>query len=252
VRVKLVTYDDGKVGRVDDEEVVRLNVPTMREYFERGGADDTSERTSLADVRLRAPIIPKKFFHTAGNFREHEEESKNVDWSHAIAPWINFFQNVDAIVGPDEPIIYPGKPVFFADDAAVLRLRDRLAETDAAAVSVGSGSINDVVKNASDLLGRPYLAVCTAASVDGYTAEGAAITRQGCEEYGHLPGADRGRGPDRRHGSRSEQPHRHRLGRPVREGPRGRRLDGRRRARCGASGLGRLGARPGTSAGCDR
>jgi len=79
----------------------------------------------------------------------------------------------------DEPIIYPGKPVFFADDAAVLRLRDRLAETDAAAVSVGSGSINDVVKNASDLLGRPYLSVCTAASVDGYTAEGAAITVKG-------------------------------------------------------------------------
>ena len=62
---------------------------------------------ALAETRLRAPIVPKKFFHTAGNFREHEEESKNVDWSHAIAPWINFFQNVDAIVGPDEPVIYP-------------------------------------------------------------------------------------------------------------------------------------------------
>ena len=30
----------------------------------------------LAETRLRAPIVPKKFFHTAGNFREHEEESK--------------------------------------------------------------------------------------------------------------------------------------------------------------------------------
>jgi 2-keto-4-pentenoate hydratase/2-oxohepta-3-ene-1,7-dioic acid hydratase in catechol pathway len=105
--VKLVTYDDGKVGRIDGEEVVRLDVPTMREYFERGGANDTAERAALGDVRLQAPIIPKKFFHTAGNFREHEEESKNVDWAHAIAPWINFFQNVDAIVGPDAPIIYP-------------------------------------------------------------------------------------------------------------------------------------------------
>src|SRR5450432_1178905 len=105
--MKLVTYDDGKVGRVEGDEIVRLDVPTMREYFERGGAGDMSERTPLADVRLRAPIVPKKFFHTAGNFREHEEESKNVDWSHAIAPWINFFQNVDAIVGPDEPVIYP-------------------------------------------------------------------------------------------------------------------------------------------------
>ena len=86
---------------------------------------------------------------------------------------------VAAGIDTDEPIIYPGKPVFFADDAAVLALRDRLALTDAAAVSVGSGSMNDVVKNASDLLGRLYVSVCTAASVDGYTAEGAAITVKG-------------------------------------------------------------------------
>ena len=105
--MKLVTYDDGKVGRIDGNEVVRLDVTTMREYFERGGADDTSERVELAGVTLRAPIIPKKFFHTAGNFREHEEESKNVNWAHAIAPWINFFQNTDAIIGPDEAVIYP-------------------------------------------------------------------------------------------------------------------------------------------------
>ena len=105
--MKLVTYDGDKVGRVEGEKIVRLDVPTMREWFERGGADDAGERTPLANAKLEAPIVPKKFFHTAGNFREHEDESKNVDWSHQIAPWINFFQNVDAIVGPDEPVIYP-------------------------------------------------------------------------------------------------------------------------------------------------
>jgi 2-keto-4-pentenoate hydratase/2-oxohepta-3-ene-1,7-dioic acid hydratase in catechol pathway len=105
--MKLLTYDGGKVGRLDGEEVVRLDVPDLRTYFERGGADDVSERVALAEVDLQAPIVPKKFFHTAGNFREHEEESKRVDWSHAIAPWIVFFQNVDAIVGPDDPVVYP-------------------------------------------------------------------------------------------------------------------------------------------------
>jgi 2-keto-4-pentenoate hydratase/2-oxohepta-3-ene-1,7-dioic acid hydratase in catechol pathway len=105
--MKLVTYDGGKVGRVEGEEIVRLDVPDMRAYFERGGAGEAGERTPLADARLQAPIVPKKFFHTAGNFREHEDESKNVGWSHEIAPWIVFFQNVDAIVGPDEPIVYP-------------------------------------------------------------------------------------------------------------------------------------------------
>jgi 2-keto-4-pentenoate hydratase/2-oxohepta-3-ene-1,7-dioic acid hydratase in catechol pathway len=105
--MKLVTYDDGKVGRVEGDEIVRLDVPTMREYFARGGADDAGERVALNDMRLRAPIVPKKFFHTSGNFREHEDESKRVAWSHEIAPWIVFFQNVDAIVGPDEPVVYP-------------------------------------------------------------------------------------------------------------------------------------------------
>src|SRR5262245_62445244 len=79
----------------------------MRQYFERDQASGATGREfALEDVRLRAPIIPKKFFHTAGNFREHEEESKQVEWSHRIAPWIVFFQNVDAIIGPDEAVVY--------------------------------------------------------------------------------------------------------------------------------------------------
>jgi 2-keto-4-pentenoate hydratase/2-oxohepta-3-ene-1,7-dioic acid hydratase in catechol pathway len=106
--MKLVSYDGGKVGRVDGEEIVRLGVPDMRTYFERGGAEEQGDRTPLAGADLEAPIVPKKFFHTAGNFREHEEESKRVGWSHAIAPWIVFFQNVDALVGTDEPVVYPG------------------------------------------------------------------------------------------------------------------------------------------------
>jgi 2-keto-4-pentenoate hydratase/2-oxohepta-3-ene-1,7-dioic acid hydratase in catechol pathway len=106
--VRLVTFDGGKVGYVQDETVVELDVPDMRTYFERDEAPvPTGTTHRLADVRLRAPIAPKKFFHTAGNFREHEEESKRVGWSHKIAPWIVFFQNVDAIVGPDDPVVYP-------------------------------------------------------------------------------------------------------------------------------------------------
>jgi 2-keto-4-pentenoate hydratase/2-oxohepta-3-ene-1,7-dioic acid hydratase in catechol pathway len=105
--MKLVTFDEGRVGRIDGEELVVLDVASMREWFERGGGEDTGERVPLVDARLRAPIVPTKFFHTAGNFREHEEESKRVGWSHEIAPWIVFFQNVDAIVGPEDPVVHP-------------------------------------------------------------------------------------------------------------------------------------------------
>jgi 2-keto-4-pentenoate hydratase/2-oxohepta-3-ene-1,7-dioic acid hydratase in catechol pathway len=105
--MRLVTFDNGRVGELRDDRVVELDVPSMRAYFERDEAPGPVREHALEDVRLRAPIVPKKFFHTAGNFREHEEESKNVGWSHEIAQWIVFFQNVDAIVGPDEPVVYP-------------------------------------------------------------------------------------------------------------------------------------------------
>jgi 2-keto-4-pentenoate hydratase/2-oxohepta-3-ene-1,7-dioic acid hydratase in catechol pathway len=106
--LKLVSFgEEPRVGVLVDEEIAVLDVPTMRKYFERGGAEETGERVALAETTLRAPIAPRKLIHTAGNFREHEEESKRVGWSHEIAPWIVFFQNVDAIVGPDEPVVYP-------------------------------------------------------------------------------------------------------------------------------------------------
>jgi 2-keto-4-pentenoate hydratase/2-oxohepta-3-ene-1,7-dioic acid hydratase in catechol pathway len=104
---RLVTFDEGRVGRVDRDEIVVLEVPTMREWFERGGAAETGERVALEGAKLRPPIVPTKFFHTAGNFREHEEESKQVGWTHKIAPWIVFFQNTDALIGQDDPVIYP-------------------------------------------------------------------------------------------------------------------------------------------------
>jgi 2-keto-4-pentenoate hydratase/2-oxohepta-3-ene-1,7-dioic acid hydratase in catechol pathway len=62
---------------------------------------------SLSDIQLKAPIIPKKFFHTAGNFREHHEEATKAGFSHPVMPWIVFFQNTDAIIGHEEPVIYP-------------------------------------------------------------------------------------------------------------------------------------------------
>jgi 2-keto-4-pentenoate hydratase/2-oxohepta-3-ene-1,7-dioic acid hydratase in catechol pathway len=106
--MKLVTYDDGRVGYLDGEEIVELAVASTREYFEKGGSvEETGTRVPLADATLRAPIVPKKFFHTAGNFADHHKELQAVDWSHPVHKGIVFFQNVDAIIGPDEAIVYP-------------------------------------------------------------------------------------------------------------------------------------------------
>jgi 2-keto-4-pentenoate hydratase/2-oxohepta-3-ene-1,7-dioic acid hydratase in catechol pathway len=147
--VRLVTFDEGRVGRIEGEEIAVLDVPDMRRYFERGGAEETGERVALTEARLRAPIVPKKFFHTAGNFREHEEESKRVGWSHEIAPWIVFFQNVDAIVGPDEPIVYPAHLTeeldYELELAVVIRKRGKWFEAEEARDYIGGYVIfNDI------------------------------------------------------------------------------------------------------------
>ncbi|WP_290050042.1 fumarylacetoacetate hydrolase family protein [Amycolatopsis solani] len=106
--MKLVTFDDGLVGRLADDLVLELDTASAREFFERGGSvPETGRRFRTSEVRLRAPIVPKKFFHTAGNFREHHDDLARVNWSHPVNKGIVFFQNVDAIIGPGDPVVYP-------------------------------------------------------------------------------------------------------------------------------------------------
>ncbi|MEI2385806.1 fumarylacetoacetate hydrolase family protein [Breoghania sp. JC706] len=115
--MKLATFeidDEEHVGAVEGEEIVVIDVPSMRALFELGTpvqekAEErkTSRRYPLKDVRLRAPIIPKKIYHSAGNYAEHAQEGDRSNWVAAIKPWIVFFQNVDAIIGPEDPIVYP-------------------------------------------------------------------------------------------------------------------------------------------------
>ncbi len=113
ISMKLVTFNDGqdgasRVGRIADDQVIELDAASTREFFERDRqVGETGRRYPLAEVRLRAPIVPKKFFHTAGNFREHHEDLARVNWSHPVNKGIVFFQNVDAIIGPGDPIVYP-------------------------------------------------------------------------------------------------------------------------------------------------
>ncbi|KAF0162556.1 MAG: FAA hydrolase family protein [Rhodocyclaceae bacterium] len=115
--MKLVTFvAEGKqlVGALDGDDVVVIDTPDMRSLFALGTPVQeyaeklkTTRRYPLASVQLKAPIIPKKFFHTAGNYAEHAQEGDRANWVAAIKPWIVFFQNVDAIIGPDAPVIYP-------------------------------------------------------------------------------------------------------------------------------------------------
>lgn len=84
-------------------------------------------------------------------------------------------------------LIFPGSPMLRPQAEHVETILTRLAPTEAIPVAVGSGTLNDLVKAAAHRCGRPYLVVATAASMDGYTSFGAAITHQGVKRTDDCP-----------------------------------------------------------------
>lgn len=76
------------------------------------------------------------------------------------------------------PRVFPGSPVLHPDSFHADELA-RAMPADAVPVAVGSGVINDLVKRAAGLREAPYCCVPTAASVDGYTSFGAALSVDG-------------------------------------------------------------------------
>ena len=85
-----------------------------------------------------------------------------------------------------EPLVLPAAGLY-AEYSFVDQIRDHLKTVDAIPIAVGAGSINDLVKLAAHQCDRPYLAVATAASMDGYTAYGASITYRGSKQTFDCP-----------------------------------------------------------------
>lgn len=83
-------------------------------------------------------------------------------------------------------IIFENKDLY-AHWGYIEKLDEILSNTDAIPVAIGSGTINDLVKLSSHHNNRNYLIVATAASMDGYTAFGASITKDGSKETFSCP-----------------------------------------------------------------
>jgi glycerol-1-phosphate dehydrogenase [NAD(P)+] len=81
-----------------------------------------------------------------------------------------------------DPYIFPGEPTLRSEYGNITKLVASLRTHDAVPVAVASGTLNDIVKRAAHECDRPYLAVATAASVDGYTSFGASITKEGFKQ----------------------------------------------------------------------
>jgi glycerol-1-phosphate dehydrogenase [NAD(P)+] len=116
-------------------------------------------------------------------------------WPEGYRPLVIADRNTWAIAGPAlqagleseglhpvEGFLIPGQLTargeteVYADDLSVARVRALLEGNDQIGISLGSGTINDIVKRASFECGKRYLSIPTAPSVDGYTSFGASIT----------------------------------------------------------------------------
>ncbi len=95
-------------------------------------------------------------------------------------------QLVAADLNPDAPFIF-NHPEMHAEWKYIEELDRVLEATDAIAVAVGSGTINDLTKLSSHHCGKRYMNVSTAASMDGYTAYGASITKDGAKQTFNCP-----------------------------------------------------------------
>ena len=87
----------------------------------------------------------------------------------------------EAGITQEEPFLF-GANGLVAEWGFVEMLDQRLSATDAVAVAIGSGTINDLTKLSSYHIGRPYMVVATAVSMDGYTAYGAPIIKEGMKQ----------------------------------------------------------------------
>lgn len=92
----------------------------------------------------------------------------------------------NAGVPQEEPFIFTD-PDLYAEWKFVESLKAHLQGIDAIAIAVGSGVINDLTKYVSHILGRRYMCVGTAASMDGFTAYGASITKDGNKQTFDCP-----------------------------------------------------------------
>ena len=86
----------------------------------------------------------------------------------------------NACIEQDAPYIFD-EPEMHAEWKYIDRLDAILKTTEAIPIAIGSGTINDITKLSSYHTNRPYMIVATAASMDGYVAFGASITKDGAK-----------------------------------------------------------------------
>ncbi len=75
--------------------------------------------------------------------------------------------------------VFPGKPRLKGKVENVEAFLPRLQAHGGVPVAVGAGVINDLTRYAAFQIGKPFLSIATAASMDGYASAGSPLTQKG-------------------------------------------------------------------------
>ena len=108
--MRLGTFEVGGetvVGDVRGDAVVELDAPECARSSSAAGARGDRARLAARRGPPAGADHPEEVLPYRGQLPRARGRVEAVNWSHRIAPGIVFFQNVDAIIGPDDPIVYP-------------------------------------------------------------------------------------------------------------------------------------------------
>lgn len=137
----------------------------------------SEENASRKAGEMFSMLFPGKKAAVVADFNTWEKSGKSVYGSLEKAGI--------ACIGP---FIFTDADLY-AEWKHVERLESHLEQhDDTIAIAVGSGVINDLTKYVSFLLGRRYMCVGTAVSMDGFTAYGASISKDGNKQTFDCPG----------------------------------------------------------------
>ena len=141
------------------------------------GATDTKECVVGPDAADGAAEMFRRLFPSEGRAVVVEDPRTRTVAGERV---VSALRTAGLEVG--EYVVNPGGSDFHATYAKVEEVREAIRTSGGVAVAVGAGTLNDLTKRASDELGLRYMVIGTAASMDGYTAYGAAITKDGIKQ----------------------------------------------------------------------
>jgi glycerol-1-phosphate dehydrogenase [NAD(P)+] len=157
-----------------------------------GSIDRTflNQALEMASDTRRLEIAPAALAQTGAMFQSEFGASPAVIVADSITFAIAGKAAADSLKQSGQrcrdPFIF-AEPNLPAESRHVDTLHRAIAQHDAVPIAIGGGTINDLTKLAAHRAGRPYMAVATAASMDGYTAYGASITHEGSKQTFDCP-----------------------------------------------------------------